>query len=499
MDILKLLTYEERVGGLAILETRVEALALNYDEKKRVLSVQSSAFAELPKGTIEGGVLKNKPAFAAAVKDVLDKIKSQSKISSFIISLPADAIYCHIFSFPNALSEAQIDDAIKLNLGFSLPFPPQNAYLDWEMIESFDIAKKEILLCAASRNAIDDYLEALSSANVAAVAVEFHSMSIERVIALESKESALVAIILDDNLEISVIESGTLRFAQAFDINKISAASGKNGEDIIVDKIWRLVNFYDSEKNKKGYLNKIYLVGDYEAVGKYKDLIAGKIKGVNIEFSRLLPTFPKPPRSENSNLPHIVLGAALRGLMPRRDDTINSLMPVGTEKAYEQKRKISFMEFASDLISALSIFFIVMFLGTWILMTIMAGNIEKSQNRYGALPAELLELKDKAVKFNETINQVNALERQTPKWSRLIGQLPTLVTYGIVLNNINTSDVNVNIGGQATTRDSLLQFKTVLEKSNLFVEVKVPFNYLEQKDNISFSLALKLKDPQFLK
>lgn len=481
------------------METRIEALALNHDEKKSVLSIQSSAFADLPKGTIEGGILKNKSAFATAVKDVLDKIKSESKISSFIISLPADAIYCHIFSFPNALSETQIDDAIKLNLGFSLPFPPQNAYLDWETIESSDVAKKEILLCAASRNTIDDYLEALSSANVTAVAVEFHSMSIARVIALESKEPALIAVILDDNLEMSVIESGTLRFVQAFDINKISAASGKGGEDVIVDKIWRLVNFYDSEKNKKGYLNKIYLAGDYEAINKYKDLIAEKIKGANVEFSRLLPAFPKPPRSENSNLPHIVLGAALRGLMPRREDTINSLMPIGTEEAYERKRKISFMEFVSDLISALSVFFIVMFFGIWILMTVMAGNIEKSQNRYGALPEELLELKDKAVKFNETLSQVGVLERQTPKWSRLIGKLPALVTYGIVLNSINVSDINVSIAGNAATRDALLQFKTVLEKSNLFTEVKVPFNYLEQKDNISFSLALKLKDTQFLK
>lgn len=499
MDILKLLTYEEKIGGLAVLETRIEALALNHDEKKGVLSIQSSAFADLSKGTIEGGILKNKSAFASAVKDVLDKIKSESKTSSFIISLPADAVYCHIFSFPHTLSEVQIDDAIKLNLGFSLPFSPQDAYLDWETIESSDVAKKEIILCAASRNVIDEYLEALSSANVAAVAVEFHSMSVARVIALGSKEPALVAVILDDNLEISVIESGTLRFVQAFDINRISALGGKTVEDVIVDKIWRLVNFYDSEKNKKGYLNKIYLAGDYEMVGKYKDLIAEKIKGANVEFSRLLPAFPKPPRSENSNLPHIVLGAALRGLMPRREDTINSLMPMGTEEAYERKRKISFMEFVSDLISALSVFFIVMFLGMWILMTIMAGNIEKSQNRYGALPEELLELKDKAMEFNETISQINALEQKTPKWSRLINRLPMLATYGIVLNNISANDINVSIAGQAATRDALLQFKTVLEKSNLFTEVKVPFNYLEQKDNIPFSLALKLKDPQFLK
>lgn len=500
MDLLKLLTYEEKIGGLAVFDSRIEALVLDFDEKKGALSIKTSASVDLPSKTVEGGILKNKESFVAAAKSLLEKIKEEIKISSFIVSLPADAIYSKNFSFPRTLTDAQIDESMKLNLSFSLPFSPESAYLDWETIESSDIAKKELILCAVDRKVIDGYLEAFSESGITPVAIEFHNLSASRVVVLKSKEPALVVTLLNDNLELSIIESGAIRFLQAFDINKIlSAEAGKNAEDIVIDKIWRAVNFYNSEKNQKGYLNKIYLIGDYEKTAKYKDIISQKIEGVQAGFPELLPAFPKLPMSENSNLPDITFGSALRGLMPRREDTIISLMPMGTEQAYEQKRLVSFVKLASDLVSVLSIFFVAMFIGSWILVEVLENNIEKSLSGRGALPEGLLELKSRADNFNKIISQAEGLSGQAPKWSGFSERISALGVYGISLNRIDTSlDGSVNIAGVASTRDSLLQFKDVLEKSNLFLEVKIPFNYLEQKDNISFALALKLKDSSIL-
>lgn len=500
MDILKLLTYEEKIGGLAVFDSRIEALVLDFDEKKGVLSVKVSDFVDLPQEAIEGGVLKDKELFVEAAKSLLEKIKSETKVSSFIVSLPANAIYCRNFSFPHTLTDTQIDEAMRLNLSFSLPFSPDNAYLDWESVESSDIAKKELILCATDRKVIDGYLEAFLESGITAVAMEFHSLSVSRVIALKSKEPVMIITLFDGNLELSIIESGAIRFLQAFDINKSLAANGnKNIDDIITDKIWRAVNFYNSEKNQKGYLNKIYLIGEYEKTAKYKDIISQKIDGAEVGFPEILPAFPKLPMSENSNLPNITFGSALRGLMPGREDMIISLMPMGTEEAYEQKRAVSFVKLAADLISVLSVFFVVVFTGSWILVKVLENNIEKSLNSRGALPEGLLELKNKAENFNIVVSQAEKLLSQSPKWSGLLQRIAALRVHGIALNRIDTlTDGSVNIAGVALTRDSLLQFKDVLERSNLFLEAKIPFNYLEQKDNISFVLALKLKDADIL-
>lgn len=498
MELLKLLAYEEKIGGFAVFDSRIEMLVLNFDQEKGLLLIQASASVDLPAGTIEGGFLKNKDSFVSSLKKLIAKIGKNIKVSSFIISLPANAVYCHNLSFPHTLSEKQIDDSIKLNLGFLLPMSLDKVYFDWETIESADISKKEMILCAAGRNAVDGFMQAFLEAGIAAVAIEFHSLSLSRVAALESEEPSLTATLLDGNFEISIIENGAIRFLQAFDLAEmIELEKDKNSKDIVVDRIKRAVDFYSANKNKKGYLNKIYLLGDYEKIKIYKDAIS-QIEGLTVEFPELLPVFPRVPMLENSNLTHIAFGSALRGLMPRSEDTIVSLMPMGTEEAYEQKRLMSFVKLVSDLVSVISIFFIAIFAGSWILMTILANNIEKSLSRQSALPEGLIEIKEKAVAFNEVVKQASALESQTPRWVGLIERIKSLAVAGITLNKIDVSLESIGIYGTALTRDTLLQFKIVLEKSELFTEVKVPFSYLEQKDNIPFSLNLKLKNPNII-
>lgn len=500
MDLLKLLTYEEKIGGISIFDSKIEMLFLNFDPKKGVLSVDASSFVDLPQGVVVGGVLKNEEAFIAALKDLFSKItrwgKSKTKVSSFIISLPANFVYSHNFSFPANLSDAQLDEAMKLNLKFSLPMPEEAVYVDWEPIESKDVVKKEILLCAGIRGEIDRYLSAFLKIGITAVAVEFHGISISRVVALNLKDPFLTATFSNNNLELVIIEAGAIRFLQSFNIGEIlNIDAGKTEKDIIVDKIWRAINFYDSERGQRGFLKKIYLVGDNDKINSYKDLINQGIAGAETEISQILPVFPQIPLAKNSNLSHITFGAALRGLMPRDEDVIISLMPIGTEEAYERKRRVSFARIASDMISVLSVFFAILFFGSWLLMTILLGNIERSLQRQVNLPEGLIELKERAVNFNEIVGKMDALKQKTPKWSGLVERLGIIGTSGITLTRIDIGSLEgLNISGIALTRDNLLQFKIVLENSGLFTEVKIPFNYLEQKDNIAFSLGLRFKD-----
>lgn len=502
MDILKLLTYQEKIGGISIFDSRIEMLVLEFNEKKGALSIAHASLIDLAPGVVVGGELKNEEAFVSAIKELISKNKfvgKKSKISSFIVSVPANVIYYHNFSFPHNLSDVQVDDAMKLNLKFSLPIAQDDVYVDWEQAESRDVVKKEVNLCAGPRSFMDKYLNALTRAGVTAVALEFYALSISRVMALASREPAIIAIFSNGDLELAIIESGAIRLLQSFNIDKIiDLGEMKTEMDIVVDKIWRAVNFYNSEKGQKGFLNKIFLVGDFEKIKDYKDIIFSKVEGVTVDFSMMLPIFPEISLVKNSNLSQITFGAALRGLMPREEDTIISLMPIGTEEAYEQKRLFSFVKISSDLISVLSVFFIILFAGSWILMTVLLGNIDKSLERQSSLPEGLVELKEKAILFNDTVTQIDVLQQETPKWSRFMERLGSFLAYGISIHRIDASLDGIAINGAAVTRDSLLQFKSILEKTELFSEVKIPINYLEQKENISFSLVLKFKDAEFI-
>lgn len=497
-DLLKLLTYEEKIGGLAVFDSRLEMTVLDFDQKKGRLSVASKASADLPSGVVVGGLLKNETAFIAALKGL---ISASKKSSSFIVSLPANCIYSHSFAFSNILTERQIEDAMRLNLRFSLPMEEKDAYVDWEIVESREPSKKEVLLCAGNRAEIDRYIAAFAKLNIAPVAIEFHALSAGRILFLKSKEPSLVAILSDNNLEAGIFESGALRFLQSFDLNKASLDEEKIIEVVFVDKMWRIKNFYDAEKNKKDFIKYLYLVGDNEKVNLYQELLPIKLrKPLIIESVRFGDIFPQIiPAEQKSNLTGIAFGAALRGLMPREEDTIISLMPIGTEEAYEKKRMVSFIKFVSDLVSVLSVFFVAVFVGVWVLMGVLVSNIENSLQRQSELPSGLLDLKNKAMIFNETIKQADSLNKELPKLSQFAERISAFQTVGVTLTRTDISSAGgVTLGGVATTRDSLLQFKNVLEASGLFKEVKIPLNYLEQKINISFSFPLELKNVDFM-
>lgn len=498
MDLLKLLTYEEKIGGLAVFDSRLEMTVLDFDRKKGRLSVASRSSADLPSGVVVGGLLKNETAFVAAFKGL---ISASKKSSSFVVSLPANCVYSHSFAFSNILTEKQIEDAMRLNLRFSLPMEEKDAYVDWETVESMEPSKKEILLCAGNRAEIDKYLAAFAKLNIAPVAIEFHALSVGRILSLKSKEPLLTAILSDNNLEASIFESGALRFLQSFDLNKASLDEEKIIEIVCVDKMWRIKNFYDAEKNKKDFIGSLYLIGDDEKINLYQELLSLKFrKPLIIEAARFGDIFPQiMPSEQKSNLSGVAFGAALRGLMPREEDTIISLMSIGTEKAYERKRMVSFIKFASDLISVLSVFFAVVFVSIWVLMGVLVSNIEDSLQRQGELPSGLLDLKNKAAAFNEIIKQANLLNGELPKLSRFVERISAFQTLGVILTRTDISSTgSVTLGGTVTTRDSLLQFKNVLEGSGLFKEVKIPLNYLEQKSNIAFSFSLELKNVDFM-
>lgn len=497
MDILKLLTYEEKIGGLAIFDSRLEMTVLDFDQKKGRLSIVSKASVDLPKGVIAGGLLKNETAFVAALKSIISVSK---KLSSFVVSLPANCVYSHSFAFSNILTERQIEDAMRLNLRFSLPMEEKDAYVDWETIESREPSKKEVLLCAGNRAEIDKYLAAFAKLNIAPVAIEFHALSAGRILSLKSKEPSLVAILSDNNLEAGIFEFGALRFLQSFDLNKASLDEEEIIEAVFIDKIWRIKNFYDAEKNTKDFINHLYLIGDAGKTDMYQELLPQKIRESLIEAARFGDIFPQiTPAEQKSNLAGIAFGAALRGLMPREEDTIISLMPIGTEEAYERRRMVSFIKFASDLVSVLSVFFAAVFVGVWVLMGVLFSNIENSLQRQGELPSGLLDLKNKAMIFNETIKQADSLNKELPKLSQFAERVSAFQTVGVTLTRTDISSAGgVTLGGVAGTRDSLLQFKNVLDASGLFREVKIPLNYLEQKINISFSFPLELKNVDFM-
>lgn len=95
--------------------------------------------------------------------------------------------------------------------------------------------------------------------------------------------------------------------------------------------------------------------------------------------------------------------------------------------------------------------------------------------------------------FNELIDRTKEIQADYIPWNCF---LETLIVkkYGIRMQSlmIDKNNSKLSIKGFASTRDSLLAYKTELEKSPYLSEINLPFNSLLNKNDINFEITAKL-------
>ncbi len=469
MEILKILTGEESIAGLEINGEylRLSLLSRKNDakEKGRVkteikLLIEEPLEAEI----IAEGIVKNKPELVKSLQKLI--AKSPEKIKNLIISIPSDNVYFRTFSFPKTVSEIKIEEAMKLTIGFQLPAKPEDSYLDWEKLESPD--QNEILLAVAPRNVIDAYLESLSSAGLNPVAVELHPLSLIRAVESIDNNPFLLKIPSKDGVEVFIVKNKTLKFGRILPKNSIV------DKKTLGEELRRIADYFETENSLPA-------------------------KFLEIDDLKIINALSADPLIKDNKW-LISVGAGLRGIIPRSQDTLISLMPLGTEQAYEYQKAVSFSEFISNMIIGLSIFFAVAYLGTWSLMFTIQQKISSQVENLSniPLPQDAVEMEEKANNLNNLMNTGYEIAKILPSYNVILEELRSKIGPEIRIANItiNAPEEPINVVGTAQNRPQLNAFKKSLEASEFFTEVKIPITNIEQKENIPFSISLRVKEPQ---
>jgi Tfp pilus assembly PilM family ATPase len=487
MELLKFFTRDETIAGIEIKDAFVRA-ALISKSKKDEIQILSIAEEALKAGTIKNGVLSDRPAFIQALKNLSKK--SKKKIKYVIISIPPDNVYSQIFTFPTVVKGERLEETMRLIIGFQLPRTQEDAYLDWEKVNTS--AKNEVFLALAQKSVIDNYIDAFEKAGLKVVAVETHPLSIGRIIDIEKIDNPTLVIVENElSATIMVIKHRTAYFARVLPYSFIPS-------DKIPNEIKRIVNFYESE-NKEKITQIIKISGERNTIrGKEIE----KVTDLKVEEGKMLSDFTNHPEVKKRYDKWIVsVGTGMRGLIPRSEDTIVSLLSVGTEEAYRHQKTITFVNLISDIVSGISIFFMIVFIGAWLLMTSIQENLNKSELLYNApLPADMVEVEARAKNLNTLLAELRPLVEKMPLWSKVVAEIKDKAGSEIFIINLSLpkTDSILNIRGLASDRSQLSLFKKSMEDSPLFTEITMPLTSLEQKNNIPFSISFKLKDASMI-
>jgi len=216
-----------------------------------------------------------------------------------------------------------------------------------------------------------------------------------------------------------------------------------------------------------------------------------------------IPAFEKTTFKdiEHSGRWLICLGAALRGIIPRDKDTLISLMPISTQEAYEHQKAVTFSEFLANLATGLSVFFIISFALSWVLITTIQENTNKQFDvlKNIPLPPEAATLEAKAKQINNLVTIESKYIKEMPRWSNLIQEIKSRTNDSIIINSLSMPaiDTTIVIAGVAKTRAGLNDFKNSLDASPYLTNIKLPLTNIAQKDNIPFTISFNLKEPQY--
>ena len=490
MISLNFLVPKEKIVGIEINSQKMRMLYLELDRSGKSI-VRGQSEIEIDEEDFSFGKMKDIKKISKAFGKLKNNFKPQKSLSSFaILTIPQNEIYNEIIEFPAALSEEQLVEFIGLNASENLPLPLSECYIDWQIIKNGN-KTNSVLISTIPRKIADNYIEILKENGFKLIALEASFLSIERAVFISEKPTIFLYL-TDGGITSIIYKNKSPYFSQFESWNETTPGKEiSNTKDLnkaIKDKIKKLTLYFESQNNKLK-IEKLLLASH----GFDADIIIKKIGKIALPMEKAELKI----KSLKNNDWILVAGAAARAFIPRSDDRIISLLPVGTESLYETQKAVSFIKSILTLIFSLAIFYIAIFSASCLFIIGLEKNISDQISIRNNLPLseEYIKIKSETKEFNGYSNDLAKIYPETKSnYDNILKNINKFNTSGISITKLTSAKQNkaVHILGIASTRENMSVFRSKIENSNLFENVKFSVKNIAQKENIIFEISLEL-------
>ncbi len=242
------------VVGVDIGSHSVKVCQLKRTDK--AYSIVNLGSAILPEGAVDDGALNEPEIVASVISNLFKNLKIKKKKVGFSISG-----YSVIVKKVNlaVMGEQEMENHIMTEAEQYIPFDIQDVYLDFQDLKTntADYDRTDVMLVAAKKEIVDDYLDMLDSIGLQATIVDIDGFALENTYEYNSPKTENVAL----------IDIG----ASKMNINIISKGMSVVARDIVVGSrqlTERIMGQFDLEFEEAEALK----LGDVEAGDKQKDL-----------------------------------------------------------------------------------------------------------------------------------------------------------------------------------------------------------------------------------
>ena len=148
----------------------------------------------LPEGAVEDGTLNDPEIVSKAISDLFQNLKIKSKKVGFSISG-----YSVIVKKVNLaiMEDAQLEEHIMAEAEQYIPFDIEDVYLDFQDLKTAakDTDRTDVMLVAAKKEIVDDYLEMLRSLKLIPVIVDVDGFALENTYEYNYQKNENVALV----------------------------------------------------------------------------------------------------------------------------------------------------------------------------------------------------------------------------------------------------------------------------------------------------------------
>jgi len=355
MNFLKknIINFDPKIIGLDLSDLSVKVFQIEKNGDQDV--VRGYGTLDIPANSIEDGKIINKEVVIESIKKVL-KSPTAKKINSnkVICSLPELKAFVRIINIPK-MSKEEADEAVKWEMEAGMPMSLSEVYFEWQLLESSESDKQQVLTVAVAKEVVDDWMDVLTSAGLDVYGLEIESIASIRSLMSDDASRDETALIVDlgarrtnfmiaegvipyftssvpfssESINDAIIK--TLNFSsaeaeQAKINNGIENADKKNPifaavepsiENLVVEII-KTIDFYGEMFKQNQSVDKIILCGggsSMKGLPEYlkkrieKDVVIGN-PWINLNLGKDLPKINK----ETSMRYATAIGLAIRGM-----------------------------------------------------------------------------------------------------------------------------------------------------------------------------------------
>lgn len=484
-SMLERLSSKPAIGGLQVTNG-----AISYVRIEK--SVPQTFSLRLPPGVVEGGKIVAEDQFTELLKKLHAMIVpgKEGGVVQVTVSLPAESVFTQGFEVPNVNRE-KLDETAGLNLQMISPLPAKDAYMSWGVITESP-ERFELLGAFTEKQALDALARALRAAGFYAVAFEFPSLSLTRLLAGSAalpSSSTLLLHVSSDGVNISIIRGKKLSFDYFRSWKSIQGESRQISRELF-DRV------IAEESQKVAYFA---LSRFQETVGRAFFVAPGFENEVKeaLETRLSLPASPFPsPSGAPAPVWYVAWGAALREADPVKSGHLINLNYESSADVFFEEHAVSFVVLWRNILAIVLLFFLLVY---GIASSFLAGQLRMVQGRLAASKSEVngqefTSLSNDAASFNAMVAALKAEPRDVGVWYSFLTTLSSVASAnGVGLDRIDVSSFSSPVQVIAHTSDNtkVVAFKSALEGTNGFSNVDLPLLGIQQtaSGTVSFSIS----------